>query len=92
MFATIKAARARPDHTVEIEWEDGDRSVVDFAPTVKKGGVFSALADGEFFVSRLSIGDDGDWLSWPGDIDFSADSLWYRSHPDEEVGEAAAGS
>ena len=92
MFAIIKAAEARPDHTVEIEWGDGSRSVVDFAPTVKKGGVFAPLADKDFFVGRLSIGGDGDWLSWPGELDFSADSLWYRSHPDQEIGEAAAGS
>lgn len=91
MFATIKAANARPNFTVEIEWADGSRSVVDFTPTIEKGGVFAALADKDVFVNRLTIGDDGDWLSWPDDIDFSADSLWYRSHPDEEVGEAAAG-
>ncbi len=92
MLATIKAAKARPDYSVELEWGDGSRSIVDFAPTIEKGGVLSALADEDFFVSRLSIGDDGDWLSWSGELDFSADSLWYRSHPDEEVGEAAAGS
>ena len=92
MLATIKAAKARQDYSVEIEWGDGSRSVVDFAPTIEKGGVFAVLADKVLFVNRLSIGDDGDWLSWPGDLDFSADSLWYRSHPDEEVGEAAAGS
>ena len=92
MLATIKAAMARPDYTVEIEWDDGSRSVVDFAPTIEKDGVFAALAEEDFFVTRLTIGGDGDWLSWPDDIDFSADSLWYRSHPDQAIGEAAAGS
>ncbi|MFQ5954392.1 MAG: DUF2442 domain-containing protein [Kiloniellales bacterium] len=82
---------ARPDFTVEIEWGDGSRSVVDFAATIDKGGVFAALGDKDFFVKRLSIGGDGDWLSWPGEPDFSSDSLWYRSHPDEEVGEVTAG-
>ncbi len=92
MFVTIKSAKARPDYTLEIEWGDGSRSHVDFAPTIEKGGVFAALAEKDFFVNRLSIGGDGDWLSWPGDIDFSADSLWYRCHPEEEVDEVAAGS
>ncbi len=91
MFATIKRAEARPDYTVEIEWGDGSHSIVDFAPTIKIGGVFAALADRDFFVNRLSIGGDGDWLSWPDELDFSADSLWYRSHPDQEVDEATAG-
>ena len=92
MFAEIKIAKARPDYTVEIEWGDGSRSIMDFAPTIKKGGVFAALADKDFFSNCLSIGGDGDWLSWPGEIDFSADSLWYRSHPHQETDEAAAGS
>ncbi len=92
MFAAIRAAKARSDYTVEIYWGDGSRSVVDFAATIEKGGVFAVLADKDFFVEGPSLGADGDWLAWPGDIDFSADSLWYRSHPDEEVGDAAAGS
>ena len=92
MFAAIRAAEARSDYTVEIEWGDGSRSVVDFAATIEKGGVFAVLADKDFFVEGLSLGDDGDWLAWPGKIDFSADSLWYRSHPEEEVGDAATGS
>lgn len=90
MLATIKSAKARPDYTVEIEWSDGSRSVMDFAPTIAKGGVFATLADKDFFVHRLSIGDDGDWLSWPGDIDFSADSLWYRCNPGREADATAA--
>ena len=89
MFASIKAARARPDQTVEIEWGDGSLSVVDFAPTIEKGGVFAALGDRDFFVGKLSLGGDGDWLTWPGEIDFSADSLWYRSHPDQDIEEEA---
>jgi hypothetical protein len=90
MQATIKRATARNDYKVEIDWADGSRSTVDFASTIRKGGVFAPLADGEFFVSRLTVGDAGDWLSWPGDLDFSADSLWYRSHPDAEIEEASA--
>ena len=91
MFAAIRAAKARSDDTVEIEWGDGSRSVVDFAATIEKGGVFAVLAGKDFFVEGLSLGADGDWLAWPGGIDFSADSLRTRSHPDEEVGDAAAG-
>lgn len=91
MIAAIRAAKACSDYTVEIEWVDGSRSVVEFTATIEKGGVFAVLADTDFFVERLSVGDNGDWLAWPGGIDFSADSLWYHSHPEEEVGDAATG-
>jgi hypothetical protein len=36
---------------------DGSRSVVDFAPMIEKGGVFTALAAKDYFVDRLEIGD-----------------------------------
>mgnify|MGYP000146199358 CR=1 FL=1 len=91
MFSTIKSATAKPDHIVEITWTDGGRSLVDFAPTIKKGGVFACLEDADFFVNGLEVGGDGDWMGWPDDLDFSADSLWRRSHPDEDVPEISAG-
>ena len=90
MFATIKSATAKSDHTVEITWENGTRSVVDFTLTIRKGGLFARLEDVDFFVNELGVGGDGDWLEWPGDLDFSADSLWYRTHPEEEIPEISA--
>ena len=90
MFATIKSATAKPDHTVEITWGDGARSVVDFTSTIGKGGLFARLGDTDFLVNEMKIGGDGDWLGWPDDLDFSADSLWYRSHPDQEIPEISA--
>jgi hypothetical protein len=87
---TIKAAQAHGDFTVEINWADGSRSVVDFSSTVGKGGVFERMRDPDFFVARMRVGGEGDWLEWPGDLQFSADSLWYRSHPSEDIPEMAA--
>jgi hypothetical protein len=87
---TIKSARAHADYTVEIDWADGSRSVVDFSSTIRKGGVFARMRDPDFFVGEMRVGGDGDWLEWPGELDFSADSLWYRSHPNENVPQVAA--
>lgn len=86
----IKSARACSDYTVEIDWADGSRSVVDFSSTVRKGGVFQPMRDRDFFVTQMKVGGGGDWLEWPGGLDFSADSLWYRSHPNEDMPEVAA--
>ena len=76
----IKAARARPGFTVEVEWDDGDRSTVSFAGAVGKG-VAGPLADPAYFVGNMTVGGEGDWLAWPNDVDFAADSLWYKAHP-----------
>lgn len=82
MMHRIRKARARPDFTVEIEWDDGSRSVAGFADIVGEG-VAKALADPSYFVDRMAVGGNGDWLSWPDDVDFSADSLWYKAHPED---------
>jgi len=52
----------------------------------------AALADPAFFVDAMAVEDGGYGLVWPrpptaddevGGIDISADSLWYRAHPEE---------
>lgn len=89
---TIAQARPHRDFTVEIDWSEGGSDVVDLRPVASRGGVFTALADPEFFVTAMTVEDGGYGLVWPrqpvaadevGGIDISADSLWYRAHPEE---------
>jgi hypothetical protein len=75
MFFEITAAVARPDHTVSITWSDGLRGVVDFLPVIDRGGWFTPLRDGDYFVSTMRILDGGAGLTWPEEIDYSADFL-----------------
>ncbi|HRJ59719.1 MAG TPA: DUF2442 domain-containing protein [Azospirillaceae bacterium] len=79
----IEKATAHPDFTVTIQWRDGAESTVDFKPTIAKGGVFTPMADPDFFVERMHVDEDGYSLGWPEEVDFSADSLWYRTHPED---------
>ena len=44
------------------------------------------MGDPEFFA-KVKVGDHGDCITWPGELDFGADSLWYRAHPDEPIAE-----
>jgi hypothetical protein len=89
----IEKAQANPDLTVTIEWQGGGTDTIDFKPNVAKGGVCAPLADPAFFTSKMYVAEDGYFLGWPEEIEFSADSLWYRAHPDElkrDYPEAAA--
>ncbi|MGQ0663893.1 MAG: hypothetical protein ACT4P2_09955 [Pseudomonadota bacterium] len=86
----IEAATARPDHTVEIVWETGERSIVAFADTVAWGGVCTDMQDPTYFVSQMRIGENGGCLSGPDEVDFDADALWYQAHPGEPIAEIAA--
>lgn len=89
---TIAKARANRDFSVEIEWTEGGRDVVDLRPVVSRGGVFAALADPDVFVAAMTVEDGGHGLVWPraataddevAGVDISADSLWYRARPEE---------
>jgi len=93
MLYRIDKAVARPDHTVRILWSDGVEAVVDLAPVVGRGKVFTQLQDTGFFAERMRIGDDRLGLEWPNGVDFSADGLRFMAFPaerDDEFGLSAA--
>lgn len=77
----IVEAVAQPDHTVTITWADGLRGVVDFLPVIDRGGWFTPLRDGDYFVATMRILDGGIGLTWPEEIDYSADFLRKLAFP-----------
>jgi len=81
MLYEIVAAVAQPDHTVSITWSDGLRGVVDFLPVIDRGGWFTPLRDGEYFVQTMTLLDGGAGLTWPEEIDYSADFLRRLAFP-----------
>jgi hypothetical protein len=87
MLYEIKDAVANPNHTVTITWADGARGVVNFAPYIKRGELFAALQEPGYFVREMSILRGGLGLTWPNEVDFSADGLRHDAFPDEQIGE-----
>jgi Protein of unknown function (DUF2442) len=75
MLFDIVEAVAFPDHTLRVTWSDGMCAVVDFLPIIDRGGWFTPLRDGEYFVSTMVVLPDGAGLTWPEEIDYSADFL-----------------
>ena len=71
----IASAIAHPDHTVSLTWTDGVSGTVDFLPIIDRGGWFTPLRDGDYFVENMVILPDGAGLTWPEEIDYSADFL-----------------
>jgi hypothetical protein len=82
MLHRMTSVRAYPDYSVEITWDDSSKSRVSFADLVGRG-VCAAMGDENYFVDRVTLGDDGYALAWPDDVEFGADSLWYKSHPED---------
>jgi hypothetical protein len=81
MLFEIVAAVAGPDHTVSITWSDGMTGVVDFLPIIDRGGWFTPLRDGDYFVATIVVLPDGAGLTWPEEIDYSADFLRLVAFP-----------
>ncbi len=88
MLYEITEAVPHPDHTVTVTWSDGARADVSFAPFLEKGGLFEALKDPDYFVREMRLLRAGIGLTWPNEVDFSADGLRQDAFPAEASGEA----
>ena len=62
-------------------------SAVDLTPFIARGGLFAALDDPNWFVAETRILPDGIGLTWPNEVDFSADGLRHDAFPHEDTGE-----
>jgi hypothetical protein len=78
----LAGAIAHPDHTVTITWSDGAVAVVDFLPVIDRGGWFTPLRDGDYFATTMIVLPAGAGLTWPEEIDYSADFLRRLAFPD----------
>ena len=87
MLYEISDAIAHPDHTVTVTWNDGARGIVDFGPFIRRGGLFAALAEPDYFVREMRILRGGFGLTWPNEVDFSCDGLRRDAFPEEQAGE-----
>ena len=81
MLFEIVAAVAAADQTVTITWSDGVRGVVDFLPVIDRGGWFTPLRDCDYFVATMIRLPNGAGLTWPEEIDYSADFLRQVAFP-----------
>ena len=71
---TIEQVKTLPDFLLELVYNDGCTVVADFKPFIKQGGVFTSLADTQFF-NQVKLGERGRYIEWPNELDFCADAL-----------------
>ena len=77
----ITGAIARRDHTVTITWSDGAVATIDFLPIIDRGGWFTPLRDEDYFATTMITLPSGKGLTWPEEIDYSADFLRQVAFP-----------
>jgi len=75
-----------PDHLkLHLTFSDGTEGELDLSREPRTG-VFTAWEDPDFFA-KVTIGERGRSLVWPGEIDLCADSLWLEmtGKPSESI-------
>jgi len=83
MFNRIVAVQVEPGFFLRLKYQDGETVRADFRSVISQGGVFSPLADPDFF-SLAAVGTHGRAVVWPGELEFCADALrleWGKREP-----------
>jgi len=75
MIHDVIAASYKGGYCIELEFDDGERGVVDLTKWAEKGGVFERLKDMEFF-RRFSVNEELGTLTWRDEIDIAPETLY----------------
>ena len=75
MIHDVIGAVYKGGYRIELEFDDGERGVVDFKRYLGKGGVFDRLKDLEFFRG-FSDNDELGTLTWGDEIDIAPEPLY----------------
>jgi hypothetical protein len=74
-YVRIVECKPLDNFSLRIKYDDGIEGIYDMNPSIQEGGVFAPLSDLEFF-KKVDIVGDGDYISWPGEIEIGADSIY----------------
>ena len=88
----IKSIRARSAFRLQVLWESGYCSVVDFSEAISLGGVLGVLADSKAF-SAFRVSEHRQTIEWPNYqdedgfpmISIDADALWRMGSPGSTI-------
>lgn len=75
MLHDVVKASYQDGYRIELEFDDGQKGVVDFSRYVERGGVFERFRDIEFF-RRFSVNTEFGTLTWGDDIDVAPETLY----------------
>lgn len=75
MICDVVKATYRGDYRIELEFEDGQKGVVEFSKYVDRGGVFERFKDLEFFRT-FSVNTELGALTWGDEVDVAPETLY----------------
>lgn len=63
--------------TLRVEWDRGEKSLVDISGPIEKFRVYVPLRRSPELFRRVKLGEYGTDVVWSEEIDMSADMLWH---------------
>lgn len=79
MVPTVVGVKYLRDYLLEIRFENGETGVADFSAYAKRGGIFSPLAQLEFF-KKASCHTELGTVCWPNGADIAPERLYEIVH------------
>lgn len=74
----VVKVEARPDYSLLLEFENGERRVFDMTPYLEKKPFAPLKGSPLFAKASVAYGT----VVWPGDIDIAPETLYDRSRPE----------
>jgi hypothetical protein len=75
MIHDVVSATYQGSYRIEVTFDDGKRGIVDFAPYLKRGGVFKRFRDLAFFRD-FRVNEELGALTWGDEIDIAPETLY----------------
>ena len=75
MLHDVVKATYRGEYRIELEFDDGQRGIVDFSKYLERGGVFERFKNLEFFRS-FSVNAELGALTWGDELDVAPETLY----------------
>jgi Protein of unknown function (DUF2442) len=66
----------RPSLSLRIQWDNGDRTIVDVSGLIESFRVYAPLRKSLDLFRRVRVGEHGTDIVWSDEIDIAADTLW----------------
>jgi hypothetical protein len=71
----VISVKTHDDYTLELVFENGERRIFDMKPFFDGKPFVKLLNSPLFFKASVQYGT----VVWPGDIDITPETLWFRS-------------
>lgn len=75
MFHDATNVKYIDGYRLEVEFDTGEKGIIDLGDLSKEGGIFSRFSDIEYF-KQVYINKELCVLTWPGDIDLAPETIY----------------